>query len=147
MELAPAWRMGEDGVMGAASIEFDPAVQGGYGLDRLEIRECDLRYDKDVEDALADVRVACPHEVRSAAANRKRRLAAWQVDAVIYCASAFNAQRQKLPDRVDGAASAIASAGMNLFELRLGKAFFGEPEKADGSDGPRREAAKGKTAE
>ena len=123
MELRPAWQINEDGVMGAASIEFDEDVQGGYGLDRLEIRECELRYKRDVDDALADV------------------------DAVIYCASAFNSFRQRLPDKVDDAANSIAQAGMNLFELRFGKALFGEPDKEDGSDAPRREAARDKTAD
>ena len=122
MSLAPALQFNENGVMGAATTEFDEEVQGGYGLDRLEIRECELRYARDVEDALADV------------------------DAVVYCASAFNSFRQRLPDRVDDAASRIAQAGMNLFELRLGKAFFGD-DKEDGSDEPRRKAAQGKTAD
>lgn len=121
MDIAPAWRLGEEGLLGAQTTEFDPAVQSGYGLDRLEIRECELRYGRDVEDALADV------------------------DAVVWCASAFNAFRQRLPDRLDGAANSIAKAGMNLFELRFGKAFLGEEPKPD--DEQRRKAASGKTAD
>ena len=48
MDIAPAWQMGEDGgIMGAQSIEFDEEVQGQYGLDRLEIRECEVRSKKE----------------------------------------------------------------------------------------------------
>ena len=64
MDLRPAWALDEDGRFGQpASMEFDPDVQGNYGLDRLEIRECELRYRKDVDDVLSDV------------------------DAVVYCAT------------------------------------------------------------
>ena len=130
MELQAAWRQGEDGGFAQpAKIEFDEDVQAGYGLDRLEIRECELRYPKDVEAVLSDV------------------------DAVVYAASAFNAQRQRLPDRVDEAAGKIANAGMALFELRFGDALFGERrgggDDAEGSDSSkeRRAEARGKTAD
>ena len=63
--------------MGAQTMEFDEAVQAVYGLERLEIRECELRYGRDVEDALADV------------------------DMLVFTASAFNSFRQRLPDRLD----------------------------------------------
>jgi len=102
MDLRPAWALDEDGRFGQpASMEFDPDVQGNYGLDRLEIRECELRYRKDVDDVLSDV------------------------DAVVYCATAFNAFRQRLPDRLDEAGRGIAKTGMALFELRFGDALFG----------------------
>ena len=123
MDIAPAWRIGDGGGFSeSVTVEFDEERQSGYGLDRLEIFECELRYPKDVEQALGDV------------------------DAVVYCASAFNAFRQRLPDRLDDAANSIAKAGMNLFELRLGKALFGEPDE-DGSAKPRKEASQGKTAD
>lgn len=125
MDLKAAWAMDDETGRFASpqTMEFDADVQGGYGLDRLEIRECELRYSKDVDEALSDV------------------------DAVIWCASAFNSQRQRIPDRLDDAARAIDQRGMALFELRLGKALFGEEEKADGTDPARREAAAGKTAD
>ena len=69
MDLRPAWAMDpETGRYAApATMEFDEAVQGGYGLDRLEIRECELRYTKDVDAALGDVDAviwcACPDAV------------------------------------------------------------------------------------
>ena len=102
MDIAAAWQLGEDGIMGTQSMEFDADVQSGYGLDRLEIRECELRYGRDVDEALADA------------------------DAVVWCASAFNTLRQRLPDRLDQAARSIDQRGMALFELRLGKALLGE---------------------
>jgi hypothetical protein len=77
-----------------------------------------LRYKEDVAAALSDV------------------------DAVIWCASTFNSFRQRLPDRVDEAASDLAQRGMNFFELRLGKAFFGEEPKE--GDEPRKAEARGK---
>ena len=45
MEIRAAWRMDDDtgGFAAPASIEFDER-QRTYGLDRLEIRECELRY-------------------------------------------------------------------------------------------------------
>lgn len=125
MDLKAAWAMDDETGRFASpqTMEFDEDVQAGYGLDRLEIRECELRYAKDVDAALSDV------------------------DAVVWCASAFNSIRQRIPDQLDEAARGIDQRGMALFELRLGKAFFGEEEKADGSDPARREAARGKTAD
>ena len=91
MDLRPAWQMGEEGRFAApATMEFDADVQSGYGLDRLELRECELRYAKDVDAVLSDV------------------------DAVIYCATAFNALRRRLPDRLDEAGRGIAKTGMAL---------------------------------
>ena len=103
MDLKAAWAMDDETGRFAApqTMEFDPDVQSGYGLDRLELRECELRYPKDVDEALSGV------------------------DAVVWCASSFNAFRQRLPDRVDEAARSIDQRGMALFELRLGKALFG----------------------
>ena len=125
MDLRPAWMMDEETGRYAApaTIEFDPETQGNYGLDRLEIRECELRFQKDVDAALADV------------------------DGVVYCASAFNGFRQRLPDRVDEAAGKIADAGMAFFELRFGDALFGKAQKEDGSDPERVAQARGKTAD
>ena len=123
MELAAAWEIGQDGRLGTMSMEFDEEVQGDYGLDRLEIREADLRYSRDVDECLSDV------------------------DAVVWCATAFNEARQRIPDRLDDAARAIDQRGMALFELRLGKALFGDAPKEDGSDQARREATRGKTAD
>ena len=56
MDLRPAWQADpETGRFASpATMEFDEEVQGGYGLDRLEIRECELRYAKDVDNALGD---------------------------------------------------------------------------------------------
>eukprot|EP00966_Prymnesium_polylepis_P152358 3519199-Prymnesium_polylepis.1 len=88
-DVRAAWsRDDETGRFGQRSMEFDEEIQGGYGLDRLEIRECELRYQRDVDAALTDV------------------------DGVVYCASAFNSFRQRLPDRVDEAATKIADAGL-----------------------------------
>lgn len=123
MELNPAWRQDEDGRFGTMSMEFDEDVQANYGLDRLEIREADLRYSRDMDECLSDV------------------------DAVVWCATSFNEFRQRIPDRLDDAARAIDQRGMAFFELRLGKALFGEEEKEDGSDPARREATRGKTAD
>ena len=77
------------------------------------------------------------------------------VDGVIYCASAFNAFRQRLPDRLDNAANAIAKTGMALFELRFGDALFGsgrrrsdgEGDEANEAKKARQQAVKGKTAD
>ena len=125
MELAPAWRMNEESGRFAApaSIEFDESVQAGYGLERLELRECELRYRKDVEAALGDA------------------------DAVVWCATAFNNFRQRLPDRVDEAAGKVARSGMAFFELRFGEALFGKPPREDGSDAERASEARDKTAD
>lgn len=130
MDIQAAWKQDEEGrFLSPATMEFDDAVQASYGLDRLEIRECELRYAKDVESALGDV------------------------DGVIYCATAFNEFRQRLPDRLDAAASRIAKGGLALFELRFGDALFGERrgggEDAEGSDAnkERTREAQGKTAD
>ena len=56
--------------------KFDEEVQGTYGLDRLSLCECEPRYKPDVERALQGA------------------------DAVIYCASAFDANRRKNPERL-----------------------------------------------
>lgn len=121
MEIKSAFRIDEDtgGVAAPAKLQFDPDVQAGYGLDRLEVRECELRFGRDVDAALGDA------------------------DAVIWCASAFNEFRQRLPDRIDDAAGRVARAGMNLFELRLGKAFFGEEPRDEFEEQRRRAASEG----
>ena len=130
MDLRPAWSRGEDGGFAQpATMEFDENVMATYGLDRLEIRECELRYAKDVEAALSDV------------------------DAVVYCATSFNNFRQRLPDRLDEAAGRIAQGGMALFELRFGDALFGKQRgRGDGAENSdaskeRRAEARGKTAD
>ena len=125
MDLRAAWQMDDETGRFASpqTMEFDEDVQAGYGLDRLEIRECELRYNRDVDEALGDV------------------------DAVVWCATAFNSRRQRIPDQFDEAARGIDKRGMAVFELRFGKALFGDEPSADGSDEPRREAARGKTAD
>lgn len=105
-------------------MEFDES-QSSYGLDRLEIRECELRYMADVEAALSDVRMihATPSDGLHAVGHKRgiptwRRRLLWmmhlrspsQVDAVVFCASAFNSNRQRLPDRIESAAGSIAKA-------------------------------------
>ena len=88
MDLRAAWAMDENGGFAAPqTIEFDADVQSGYGLDRLEIRECELRYGKDVDEALSGV------------------------DAVVWAASAFNSFRQRIPDRLDSASRSIDQRG------------------------------------
>ena len=73
--IRPAWAALADGEP-RISFEFDEEVQGTYGLDRLSLCECELRYKPDVERALQGA------------------------DAVIYCASAFDANRRKNPERL-----------------------------------------------
>ena len=77
--IRPAWAALADGEP-RISFEFDEEVQGTYGLDRLSLCECELRYKPDVERALQGA------------------------DAVIYCASAFDANRRKNPERLQNAA-------------------------------------------
>ena len=124
MEIGNAFRINEDTgrFLSPQTVEFDADVQAGYGLDRLEIRECELRYNKDVKSALGDV------------------------DGVIWCATAFNQYRSRAPDRLDEIGGRIARSGANLFELRLGKALFGEAS-ADGMDKERQDEARDKTAD
>lgn len=96
--ITPAWSdNGRGGIGGTRTMEFDEKVQGGYGLDRLNIRECEVRYKPDVEDALGDV------------------------DAVVYCASSFDRSRNRLPDGIGGAVDAINRFGLNLFTLNFGE--------------------------
>ncbi|KAL1528447.1 hypothetical protein AB1Y20_009793 [Prymnesium parvum] len=125
MELRPAWRLDEQtGRLAApATVQFDDEVQRGFGLARLELRECELRAAREVEEALADV------------------------DGVIFCATSFDTARRRLPDRVDEAAGRLASAGMALFELRLGDAIFGKAPRAGGADAPAASELRGKTAD
>ena len=77
--IRPAWAALADGEP-RISFEFDEEVQGTYGLDRLSLCECELRYKPDVERALQGA------------------------DAVIYCASAFDANRRKNPERLQARA-------------------------------------------
>lgn len=124
--ISAAWLRDEETgrFLSPATMEFDPVVQGGYGLDRLDIRECDLRVKKDVEDVLADV------------------------DGVIFCASSFNSFRQRTPDQLEDAAGKLANAGMAIFELRFGDALFGKPSRGgDDAAAARSKEAKGKTAD
>mmetsp|Transcript_127935 Transcript_127935/g.239303 ORF Transcript_127935/g.239303 Transcript_127935/m.239303 type:complete len:467 (-) Transcript_127935:84-1484(-) len=121
--IKPAWVYDEDsGRFGAQTMEFDEERQGGYGLDRLEIREVDLRYGKDAALAFADV------------------------DAVVYCATAFDGRRNRLPERVADTANAINKAGMAFFELRFGDLLFGNKGQDD-ENARRREEVKGRIAD
>lgn len=106
-EVKAAWAYDEEwgGFNSPSKVTFDEERQGGYGLDRLEIREVDLRYGKDAALAFADV------------------------DAVVYCATAFDASRNRLPERVDSLANDINKAGMALFELRFGDLLFGNKQQ------------------
>lgn len=120
-EIKPAWYIDEeDGrIMKPATMTFDPERQGGYGLDRLEVRECELRYEKDVDLHLGDV------------------------DAIIYCASTFNVGRVRLPENLKNAGEKISKAGMAFFELRWGDMF----EQEDDDTRQRREESEGTTAD
>lgn len=124
MEIKSAFRIDDESGRFAspATMEFDEEVQRSYGLDRLEIRECELRFRQDVDAAIGDA------------------------DGVIWCATAFSTLRQRLPDRLDNAAGKVASAGMALFELRLGDALFGKPS-ADGLDEERAAESRDKLAD
>jgi nucleoside-diphosphate-sugar epimerase len=117
--LRPALQLGEGGFLPAAELEFDENVMGSYGLDRLDIRECELRHRPDVREALAGA------------------------DCVIYCATTFGEGRTRLPEQLDDFNRGVAQFGTNLFELRL--PGFGPPEKSDAA--ARRESAKGRTAD
>merc|ERR1719149_576794 len=77
MSIRPAWEIQEGGFAQGQTTEFDPAVQGGYGLDRLEILECDVRHRPDVARVIASA------------------------DAVIFCATSFGEGRTKLPERLE----------------------------------------------
>ena len=84
--IRPAWAALADGEP-RISFEFDEEVQGTYGLDRLSLCECELRYKPDVERALQGA------------------------DAVIYCASAFDANRRKNPERLQARRAILRNSG------------------------------------
>lgn len=124
IDLRPAWEWNEEAGRFAApaQVTFDASTVASYGLDRLEIRECDLRLSKEVEEAVGDV------------------------DAVIYCASSFDSFRQRRPEALNALASGVSDRAMALFELRLGDALFGKPGKGE-AEAERAEEASGKTAD
>ena len=102
MSIRPAWELGDggsgDGDNGFArsqQTEYDQDVQGSYGLDRLEVFECEVRHGSDVARALTGA------------------------DAVVFCASTFNEGRTRPPERLDNFNRASAALGADLFELRV----------------------------
>ena len=123
MDIRPAWNLGENGFnfRDSVRVEFDEAVQGGYGLDRLEIYPCEVRYRADVAKAVAGA------------------------DCVVYCATTFGNYRTRLPEELDGLVEATARFGANLFELRLPGRDRGAGE--DDEIRARNQAAKGATAD
>mmetsp|Transcript_26096 Transcript_26096/g.43103 ORF Transcript_26096/g.43103 Transcript_26096/m.43103 type:complete len:651 (+) Transcript_26096:6-1958(+) len=120
MDIRAAWEWREQGgLLQGQRSEFDTATQGSYGLDRLEVLECELRYRPDVAKALAGA------------------------DCVIYCATTFDEGRTRLPERFDNFNRAAAALGADLFEFRL--PGFGR--QRDDESAARSESSAGKTAD
>ena len=123
MSIRPAWEIQQGGFAQGQTSEFDPAVQGSYGLDRLEILECDVRHRPDVARVLAGA------------------------DAVIYCATSFGEGRTKLPERLDNFNRGAAAFGANLFELPLPGFGRGGGGGGDDEAAARRASTTGTTAD
>jgi len=123
MSIRPAWEIQEGGFAQGQTIEFDPVVQGSYGLDRLEILECDVRHRPDVARVIAGA------------------------DAVIFCATSFGEGRTKLTERLESFNEGAAALGANLFELRLPGFGRGGDGAADEEAAARRKSAAGTTAD
>ena len=114
--IRPAWAALADGEP-RISFEFDEEVQGTYGLDRLSLCECELRYKPDVERALQGA------------------------DAVIYCASAFDANRRKNPERLQARAILAQfwrNSGAILAQFPLTSSRPPRPAERGGPRGGRR---------
>ena len=109
--IRPAWAALADGEP-RISFEFDEEVQGTYGLDRLSLCECELRYKPDVERALQGA------------------------DAVIYCASAFDANRRKNPERLQARAT-LAQFCAILAQFRAILSAASYPPRPAERGGPR----------
>ena len=123
MSIRPAWEIQEGGFGQGQTTEFDPAVQGGYGLDRLEILECDVRHRPDVARVVAGA------------------------DAVIFCATSFGEGRTKLPERLESFNAGAAAFGANLFELRLPGFGRGGDGAGDEDAASRKKSVTGTTAD
>ena len=123
MSIRPAWEIQEGGFAQGQTTEFDPAVQGGYGLDRLEILECDVRHRPDVARVIASA------------------------DAVIFCATSFGEGRTKLPERLESFNAGAAAFGANLFELRLPGFGRGGDGAGDEDAAARKKSVTGTTAD
>jgi hypothetical protein len=123
MSIRPAWEIQEGGFAQGQTTEFDPAVQGGYGLDRLEILECDVRHRPDVARVIAGA------------------------DAVVFCATSFGEGRTKLPERLESFNAGAAAFGANLFELRLPGFGRGGDGAGDEDAAARKKSVTGTTAD
>ena len=110
--LRPAWSLAPEedggGLAWPTQAQFDPQIQGDYGLERLELVPCELRHEDDLKAALRGA------------------------DAMIYCATDFSAGRRRIPQQLDNALAGISKFGADLFELRLPGFGRGLPGRGEG---------------